>query len=103
MSTLRLTPQGRRDVDDIYDFIARRERRPTTADKVVTELMEECGTYADAFAEGSIIGTARPDLAESSRVFTYKRWVVVFQPNRDGIEVLRVLDGSRDFPRLFGD
>ncbi|MEX2315742.1 MAG: hypothetical protein WD669_01230 [Pirellulales bacterium] len=41
-------------------------------------------------------------LGESHRVFAHKRWVVVFRPIEGGIEVLRVLDGSREFTRLFG-
>lgn len=101
MSSLQLAPLGRRDIDNIYDYIARRDRRPATADMVVAELMETCKSYADAFAAGSVIGTARSDLGDSHRVFTHKRWVVVFRPIEDGIEVLRVLDGSRDYPRLF--
>jgi plasmid stabilization system protein ParE len=85
-----------------YDYIARRDRRPSTADKVVTELTQACQSYADAFAAGSSLGTARPDLGEGHRVFTHKRWVVVLRPISGGIEVLRVVDGSRDFMRLFG-
>jgi plasmid stabilization system protein ParE len=49
-----------------------------------------------------VIGTARPDLGELHRIFTHKRWVIIFRPIAGGIEVLRVLDGSRDYPRLFG-
>jgi toxin ParE1/3/4 len=101
MSILRLTPQAQQDIDDIYDYIGRRDRRPATADLVVSELTQECQEYADIFARGSIIGTARHDLGESYRVFTHKRWVVVFRSIPDGIEVMRVLDGSRDFTRLF--
>jgi len=37
------------------------------------------------------------------RVFTHKRWVVVFRPIDNGIEVMRILDGSRDFSRIFGE
>jgi plasmid stabilization system protein ParE len=103
MAKLQLSPQSRQDVDGIYDYIGRRDRRPATADKVVTELMRTCQSYADIFAAGSVVGTARPDLGETYRVFTHKRWVVVFRPIGDGIEILRVVDGSRDFARLFGD
>jgi plasmid stabilization system protein ParE len=36
-------------------------------------------------------------------MFTHKRWVIIFRPAPDGIEIMRVLDGSRDFPRLFSE
>ncbi|HEY4233641.1 MAG TPA: type II toxin-antitoxin system RelE/ParE family toxin [Lacipirellulaceae bacterium] len=102
MPLLNWSPFARKDVDDIYDYIGRRDRRPATADKVVAELSSTCESIAQAFAGGSVIGTARFDLGIAYRAFTHKRWVVIFRPIAGGIEVLRVLDGSRDYPRLFG-
>jgi plasmid stabilization system protein ParE len=69
----------------------------------VHELLEVCRFLADTFAAGSSIGTLRDDLAESARLFTHKRWVIVFRPSTNGIEILRVLDGSRDFSKIFGE
>jgi toxin ParE1/3/4 len=88
---------------DIYDYIARRDRHLLIADKVVAELLAECQFVADSLASHFVIGTARPDLGESFRVFTHKRWVIVFRPIDNGIEVIRVVDGSRDFSRIFGE
>ena len=89
------------DLQDIYLWIARRDGRRTTARKIVREIREQCDEYAAAYAQGFVLGTARPDLGELSRVFTYKRWVIVFRPIDNGIEVQRVIDGSRDFSRIF--
>jgi plasmid stabilization system protein ParE len=61
MSKLELSPQGRRDIDEIYDYIARHDQRPFTADKVVEELQGTCKSYADSIASGFMIGTDRPD------------------------------------------
>jgi plasmid stabilization system protein ParE len=72
-----------------------------TADKVVSDLRAACQFYADSIASGFLIGTARPDLGESYRVFTHKRWVIGFKPLVNGIEIMRVLDGGRDFSKLF--
>ncbi len=101
MSILRWSSESRHDIDEIYDYIGRRDRRPAIADHVVGELLTACRSYADAFATGSVLGTARSDLGEGLRVMTHQRWVVFFRPIDGGIEVLRVLDGSRDYPRLF--
>jgi toxin ParE1/3/4 len=90
------------DVEAIYEWIARRDGRRRTAKKNIRELRERCDEYSQAFAAGSVLGTARPDLGDSHRLFAYKRWVIIFRPIVGGIEVLRVLDGSRDYPRLFG-
>ncbi len=101
MGSLAWTSLAKSDVDDIYDFIARQNHRPSTADQFVQDLAAACQSYADAFAAGSTIGTARPNLGEGYRVFTHKRWVVVFRAAVDGIEVMRIVDGSRDYTRLF--
>jgi toxin ParE1/3/4 len=95
------TEPAKAELRDIYLWIARRDGRRHTAKKIVRELRQTCDEYAAVFAAGSVIGTARPDLGEFYRVFTHKRWVVVFRPIDGGIEVLRIIDGSRDFTRLF--
>jgi plasmid stabilization system protein ParE len=73
MSTLAILPQAQQDIDDIYDYIARRDRRPQTADKVVSELTEACRSCADMTVSGSLFGTLRRDLGEDYRVFAHKR------------------------------
>lgn len=102
MATLVWSATARTDVDGIYQYIGEHERRPAAADKFVKYLVADCESYAAAFAAGSVLGTARPTFGESHRVFSHKRWVVVFRPIEDGIEVLRVVDGSRDYGKLFG-
>ncbi len=102
MPALVWSSLARKDVDDIYDYIGEHEGRPATADKVVKKLIAECESYAAAFAAGHVLGTARPNFGESHRVFSHQRWVIVFRPIDGGIEVLRVVDGSRDYEKLFG-
>jgi plasmid stabilization system protein ParE len=53
-------------------------------------------------AAGSVLDNSRPDLGDSHRVLSHQFWVTIFRPIAGGIEVLRVLDGSRDYPKLFG-
>ncbi|NOY28856.1 MAG: type II toxin-antitoxin system RelE/ParE family toxin [Planctomycetes bacterium] len=101
MASLVWTVPARQDVDDIYDFIANSDGRPLIADNMTREIIQKCETYAEAFSAGNLIGTLRPHLGEHLRVFSYKRWVVVFLPLEDGIEVVRVVDGSRDYGKLF--
>jgi plasmid stabilization system protein ParE len=95
------TRQAEADLEAIYDFIARRDRRLSFAKKVVRKLRDHCDHYAELVAAGHQIGTARGDLAPEVCIFTHQRWVVVFRPTLTGIEVLRIYDGSRDFPQLF--
>lgn len=87
--------------EDIYGWIAVRDGRTLTAKKVLRTLRQACDEYAELFAAGSVLGTAQPDLGEAFRTFTHKRWVIVFRPIPGGIEIMRVVDGSRDFARIF--
>lgn len=103
MGRLEWTTRSRRDVDDIYDYIARGDNRPATADKFIDDLGAACASYAEAFASGSLIGAPQPKWGDDAQCFTHKRWVVIFRPIVGGIEILRVVDGSRDIPRLLGD
>jgi plasmid stabilization system protein ParE len=103
MSRAEWTLPAKVDLREIYLWIARHEFRREIARKNIRELRKQCDEYADAFAAGHVLGTSRADLGDAVRVFTYKRWVVVFRPLDDGITVLRVLDGSRDFTRIFSE
>ena len=91
------TPSAARDLDEIFDYIAIQGGRPATAERLIRDLAEKCQRYA---AQPGM-GTARPDLSEDFRVFSHKRYVVVYRPLADGIEVLRVVHGARDYPHLF--
>lgn len=95
------TRQAEADLEAIYDYIARRDNRLSVAKSVVRRFRDHCDHYAELAASGHEIGTAREDLSPGVRIFTHQRWIVVFRPTSNGIEVLRIYDGSRDFPRLF--
>jgi len=86
MASLVWTLPARQDVDEIYDFIAKSDGRPLIADNFTRELIQKCENYAAAFSAGNQIGTLRPNLGEHLRVFSYKRWVVVFLPIEEGMK-----------------
>lgn len=79
------------DLREIARFIAR--RRPATARRVVAELRaaaRSLGTYPE-------LGRARPELRPAGyRSLAVLRWVVFYRILGDRVEVVRVLDGSRD-------
>lgn len=59
MAVLVWSALAQQDVDEIYDSIGIRNRRPANADKFVTDRNQVCESYGVAFANGSILGTAR--------------------------------------------
>lgn len=95
------TRQAEADLEAIYVYIARRDRRLSVAKNVVHKIRDHCNRYANLTAAGHELGTARDDLGDGIRIFSHQRWVVIIRPNVNGIEVLRIFDGSRDYKHLF--
>jgi toxin ParE1/3/4 len=47
------------------------------------------------------VGEQRDDLTPNLRTFTVRPYVILFYPAADGIHVLRIVHGARDFSTLF--
>lgn len=92
------TPAAEADLVDIAYHVAVADGRPLTADRIIDEMLARCETYG----HNPLLGSAAPELGEDYRIFPVKRWVVIYRPIDDGIEVMRIVDGSRDYPTLFG-
>lgn len=88
---------AREDLKEIGRYIGRQHHRPSTAVKIMREVRDHC----DHLARAPDSGTARPDLGDEIRITSLKRWVIVFRPALHGVDVLRVVDGSRDWTALF--
>jgi plasmid stabilization system protein ParE len=102
MAKAKWTSLAREDLKAIGRYIGHHEQRPAVAAKILREIHAKCDEYSEAFAHGSVIGSDASELSEGCRIVSHQRWVIVFEPIGSGIEVLRVLEGSRDYPRLFG-
>ena len=89
--------EAEEDLFDIAYQIGVRDQRPQTASKVVDELIAKCETYAQT----PLIGTPDDSLFKGCRIGRHKRWLIFYRLSEMGIEVVRILDGARDYPRLF--
>jgi toxin ParE1/3/4 len=87
------------DLDGIYDYIGRTRRSPQAADRTIDRIHQSCQVYASQPG----MGEARPDLGENVRIFVVGSHVVIYRPLDDGIRVLRVFEGHRNYPALFRD
>lgn len=56
---------------------------------------------ASNLAEFNSIGTDRPELSANLKSFPVERYVLYYRINSEGIELVRVLHGSRDTSLLF--
>ncbi len=84
------------DLQELAYQIAVVDGRMLTAERVIDELIAQTDNLArtSGIAE---MGTAAPEVGEQIRLFTYKRWVIIFRYEPHGIDVLRIVDGSQDY------
>jgi toxin ParE1/3/4 len=90
MPTLIVSPLAEGDLEEIWSFVA--ERDVEAADRLIDEItgrLDHLMAYPEA-------GRARHDLLVNLRSLPVKRYVIFYQPTDNGVEVFRVLHGSRD-------
>ncbi len=89
------SPSSREDLREILEYIAR--DNPGAALKHVERLEQTCLMLA----ENPQMGTARDDLLPNLRAWSFRKYVIFFRPASDGIDVVRVVHGARDYGKLF--
>jgi toxin ParE1/3/4 len=87
------------DLDAIYDHIGQSLRSPRAADRTIDRIHAACQRYASQPGMGEV----RPDLGPDIRVFAVGSYVVVYRPLHEGMRVLRIFLGRRNFPAYFHD
>jgi toxin ParE1/3/4 len=97
-----ITAQAERDLEDIWLAIA--ANNPRAATRIVRTIGRKIGLLAD-FPR---LGTRRPDIRPEMRMMVRRPYLVLYSihPDMDDkavdvIEIVRVVDGRRDLPRLF--
>lgn len=88
------TPLAREDLKEIGRYIARESQNLAVALRFLDSIEQKLQLYATQ----PEMGQRRPDLGHDVRHFPVGDYVVFYRPMEAGIEVLRVLHGSRDIP-----
>jgi len=94
MVTLTISPTARRDLSDIFDYIAR--DKPIAASNWIETIEQKCRLIATT----PEFGERRPEYSSDIRSSVVGRYVIFFRPIQDGIEVVRVIPGDRDIRSL---
>ena len=97
MSTVVVRPRASADLAEIWAYIA--EDNPDQADAFVDLLDSKFQTLS----RRPSVGRHRPELISDTRSFAVGRYFVFYLPIPRGIEVVRVLHGSRDIESIFED
>ena len=95
MGTTLRTSQAHLDLVKVATDVG--QVNATAADRLLDELEERCRLLAQ-FPE---MGRQREELAPGLRSSVVGNYVIFYRPMADGIQVIRVLYGTRDLPRLF--
>ena len=95
MSLVTRRPQAEADILEIWEYIA--EDSVVEADRWVDKLDEKFALWATQ----PMMGRARDELSPGIRSLAFGRYVVFFEPLPTGIDVVRVLHGSRDLDATF--
>ena len=94
MSEPRITKQADADLDEAWEYLARRNE--AAADRLLDQVLER----APLHAQFPLMGRPRDDLVPGLRSFVVSSYVIFYRPIGDTIEVLRVLHGSRDIESI---
>ena len=92
-----MRPRALTDLAEIWAYIAEDnpERADAFADLVATKF--------EVLARRPGIGRPRPELAADLRSFTVGRYVIFYLAISRGVEIVRVLHGSRDIEAILED
>jgi plasmid stabilization system protein ParE len=102
MSFLRIGTAAWADIAAILEYLAETARNARAAQSFLDEFDRKCLLYAGQ----PELGDVRDDLPvdEALRSFTFRRrYIAIYRPLSDGIDVLRVFDGRTDYVRHFPD
>jgi len=96
MSGYRFSPRAREDLREIHDYVAKDGLR--IAARLIDRLEEACELLV-RFPE---LGERREDLAPSVRCFSVGNYAIFYRLTGEGVEIVRVVSGARNFEALFG-
>ncbi len=99
MKTIRLSSGANQDLDEIADYIG--EDNPSAADRVIVSIRKTLEVLVENPGIGCLYGRLRQNL----RVFPASRpaqnYLIFYEDDADGILVLAILHGARNWQRLF--
>jgi len=96
MRRFRLSFLAKHDLAEIRHYI--RQDKPTAADRQIVAFFRTFQTLA----KNSEMGQRRPEFGLDLRTFSVGNYVIVYRPFAEGVEIVRVVSGYRDFEALFG-
>jgi toxin ParE1/3/4 len=95
MKRVRVTRDAKRDVDEIWLFVAR------DSVDAANRLIDEIAHRFFLIGSSPEMGRIRDDLKPGLRSHPVNNYVIYYRETRPHISIVRVVHGARDFKRLF--
>ncbi len=95
MARVIRSEQAQEDLEGILEYLD--SQRTDAADRFATKFERTCELHA----EHPQIGARSEEYAPNLRHFAVWNYAVFYRPIKDGIELIRIIQGARDIPRLF--
>jgi toxin ParE1/3/4 len=81
----------------VWDYLAIEQQSATAARRQLKQILEALNFLASS----PLMGELRPDLRSDIRCFATGNYVIFYVAGKEGIEVERIVHGSRDAGQLF--
>jgi toxin ParE1/3/4 len=94
MNRLEFTEPAQADLQDIQDHIA--EHSLAAARRWIRTLEIQCQKLGDMPG----MGRRRDEFSPGLRSFPVSAYIIFYRATDDGIQILRVIHGSRDIPNI---
>lgn len=95
MNIFYFAPPASADLEDIGDYIANDSQE--AAERFIEKITNTCRMLA----AHPLSGRARDELLANMRSFPVGNHVIFYDVQPDGVQILRVLHGSRDLRAIF--
>ena len=95
MTRYLLAPLAKRDLQEIRDYIAKDST--TAARRVVRELRAAMESLVEMPGKGHL----REDRGDDLRAWVVYSYLIIYRPETRPLQVVRVVSGYRDVPKLF--
>jgi toxin ParE1/3/4 len=97
MAAVTWTPAAEEDLERVFEYIAREKESLRAAATVIREIVAK----ADHYSANPMVAALRPEFGPAIRSFYVHRYVIIYRPVDQGVEIIRVIHGSRDVFRVF--
>lgn len=94
---IKYTANAEADLDEILDFLLNESQ------DYAKKILGEIGKRLTLLEKNTYLGKSQDDILLNLRSFPAQKYIIFYTPIEDGIEVFRIIHGSRNIDGIFDD